>query len=114
MDNTYEKGRARSIPACVDEMLVYFILFLGNRNRLSLTLLVGHQYNNIMTKQDRWWHATINLDPYTAFISTFTTEHNLAIDDYSFLDDQQGSGGAQDYNSFDLSAHQQGSKEQEL
>ena len=24
---------------------------------------------------NHWWHATINLDPYTAFISTFTTEH---------------------------------------
>jgi len=23
-----------------------------------------------------WWHATINLDPYTSFISTFTTEHD--------------------------------------
>jgi Cupin-like domain len=22
-----------------------------------------------------WWHATINLDRYTAFVSTFTTEH---------------------------------------
>jgi len=26
---------------------------------------------------DEWWHATINLDPYTAFISSFTTEHNV-------------------------------------
>lgn len=25
---------------------------------------------------NQWWHATINLDRYTAFISTFTTEHN--------------------------------------
>jgi Cupin-like domain len=24
---------------------------------------------------NQWWHATINLDRYTAFISTFTTEH---------------------------------------
>jgi hypothetical protein len=23
----------------------------------------------------QWYHATINLDPYTAFVSTFTTEH---------------------------------------
>lgn len=23
-----------------------------------------------------WWHATINLDPYTSFVSSFTTEHN--------------------------------------
>lgn len=23
-----------------------------------------------------WWHATINLDPYTSFVSTFTTEHH--------------------------------------
>jgi len=29
---------------------------------------------------DGWWHATINLDPYTAFISTFTTEHNIGND----------------------------------
>lgn len=26
---------------------------------------------------DRWYHATINLDRYTAFISTFTTEHDI-------------------------------------
>lgn len=25
---------------------------------------------------DRWWHATINLDPFTAFVSTFTMEHD--------------------------------------
>jgi hypothetical protein len=24
-----------------------------------------------------WWHATINLDPYTSFVSTFTTEHDV-------------------------------------
>jgi hypothetical protein len=24
---------------------------------------------------NQWYHATINLDPYTAFVSTFTTEH---------------------------------------
>jgi oxalate decarboxylase/phosphoglucose isomerase-like protein (cupin superfamily) len=30
---------------------------------------------------DRWWHATINLDPYTAFVSTFTTEHNIDLND---------------------------------
>jgi len=24
---------------------------------------------------DMWWHATINLDDYTAFVSTFTQEH---------------------------------------
>ena len=24
---------------------------------------------------DMWWHATINLDRYTAFVSTFTQEH---------------------------------------
>lgn len=27
---------------------------------------------------DGWYHATINLSPYTAFISTFTTEHGIA------------------------------------
>jgi len=26
---------------------------------------------------DKWHHATINLDPYTAFVSTFTTEHGF-------------------------------------
>ena len=26
---------------------------------------------------DMWWHATINLDAYTAFVSTFTQEHLL-------------------------------------
>ena len=30
---------------------------------------------------DRYWHATINLDPYTAFVSTFTQEHQLALSD---------------------------------
>jgi quercetin dioxygenase-like cupin family protein len=25
---------------------------------------------------DRYWHATINIDPYTAFVSTFTQEHD--------------------------------------
>jgi Cupin-like domain len=33
---------------------------------------------------DKWWHATINLDPYTAFVSTFTTEHNIAVSDYLY------------------------------
>jgi hypothetical protein len=27
---------------------------------------------------DRYWHATVNLDPYTAFVSSFTTEHGAA------------------------------------
>jgi len=27
---------------------------------------------------DQWHHATINLDTYTAFISSFTTEHNMS------------------------------------
>jgi JmjC domain. len=26
---------------------------------------------------DKWYHATINLDQYTVFVSTFTTEHNV-------------------------------------
>jgi hypothetical protein len=26
---------------------------------------------------DKWWHATINLDPYKVFVSTFTTEHHV-------------------------------------
>ena len=30
---------------------------------------------------DRYWHATINLDPYTAFVSTFTQEHQVDLSD---------------------------------
>lgn len=30
---------------------------------------------------DRWWHATINLDPYTVFVSAFTTEHDVSVID---------------------------------
>ena len=26
---------------------------------------------------DKWHHATINLDSYTVFVSTFTTEHGF-------------------------------------
>lgn len=29
---------------------------------------------------DRWWHATINLDPYTVFVSSFTTEHGITVE----------------------------------
>jgi Cupin-like domain len=41
---------------------------------------------------NQWWHATINLDRYTAFISTFTTEHNSIRMDWnenpnSFIDE---------------------------
>ena len=28
-----------------------------------------------------WWHATLNLDEYTAFVSTFTQEHLFASDE---------------------------------
>ena len=28
-----------------------------------------------------WWHATVNLDEYTAFVSTFTQEHLFATDE---------------------------------
>jgi hypothetical protein len=27
--------------------------------------------------QDRWWHATINWNSYTAFVSTFASEHEM-------------------------------------
>ena len=30
---------------------------------------------DILYFPDMWYHATINLDPYTAFVSTFTQEH---------------------------------------
>jgi ribosomal protein L16 Arg81 hydroxylase len=30
---------------------------------------------------DQWWHATINLDPYTVFVSTFTTEHDIGTNE---------------------------------
>jgi hypothetical protein len=36
---------------------------------------------------NHWWHATINLDRYTAFVSTFTSEHNVTVVD----DDSQSS-----------------------
>ena len=29
---------------------------------------------------DMWWHAMINLDPYTAFVSPFTQEHLFVND----------------------------------
>lgn len=29
---------------------------------------------------DRWYHATINCDPYTAFVSTFTSDHQYLQD----------------------------------
>jgi hypothetical protein len=32
-----------------------------------------------------WWHATINLDPYTAFVSTFTQEHTFAKEEKAML-----------------------------
>jgi hypothetical protein len=31
--------------------------------------------NEMLYFPHAWWHATINLDRYTAFVSTFTTEH---------------------------------------
>lgn len=38
---------------------------------------------------DQWWHATINLDPYSAFVSTFTTEHNVVGEyRYEYGDDE--------------------------
>lgn len=44
----------------------------GNDERpLECTLDPG----DIIYFPDMWWHATINLDPYTAFVSTFTQEH---------------------------------------
>lgn len=30
---------------------------------------------------DKWWHATINLETYTAFVSVFTTEHGIDKDE---------------------------------
>lgn len=38
---------------------------------LECTLDVG----DLLYFPDMWFHATINLDPYTAFVSTFTQEH---------------------------------------
>jgi hypothetical protein len=35
------------------------------------TLLPG----DLLYFPNNWYHATINLDPYTAFVSSFTTEH---------------------------------------
>jgi hypothetical protein len=47
----------------------------------SKLLLISLLYPLHERPQDRWWHATINLDPYTAFLSTFTTEHGVVVDD---------------------------------
>jgi hypothetical protein len=33
--------------------------------------------SDIIYFPDRFWHATINLDPYTVFVSSFTTEHGV-------------------------------------
>lgn len=43
---------------------------------LECTLLPG----DVLYFPDQWWHATINLSPYTAFVSTFTTEHDVLVD----------------------------------
>ena len=42
-----------------------------NKRPLECTLLPG----DMVYFPDMWWHATINLDDYTAFISTFVQEH---------------------------------------
>lgn len=41
---------------------------------LECTLYPG----DIIYFPDMWWHATINIDDYTAFVSTFTQEHVFA------------------------------------
>jgi len=54
-----------------------------NLTAASLVLPVECTLNpgDLIYFPDRWWHATINLDPYTAFISTFTTEHTAVVND---------------------------------
>lgn len=39
------------------------------------TLLPG----DLLYFPNNWYHATINLDPYTAFVSSFTTEHTMEL-----------------------------------
>jgi ribosomal protein L16 Arg81 hydroxylase len=38
---------------------------------LECTLSSG----DILYFPNMWWHATVNVDDYTAFVSTFTQEH---------------------------------------
>ena len=42
---------------------------------VSSSLLTQVNPGDFIYFPDRYWHATINLDPYTVFVSTFTTEH---------------------------------------
>jgi hypothetical protein len=48
----------------------YTVMLVKDRP-LECTLEPG----DILYFPDMWYHATINLDPYTAFVSTFTQEH---------------------------------------
>lgn len=50
---------------------------MTKKNRpLECTLNPG----DIIYFPNMWWHATINLDPYSAFVSTFTQEHLFTKD----------------------------------
>jgi dipeptidase E len=49
----------------------YSAMETTNERPLECTLFPG----DIVYFPDMWWHATINLDDYTAFISTFVQEH---------------------------------------
>ena len=51
--------------------------FVANPPPMECTLNPG----DLIYFPDQWWHATINLDPYTVFISSFTTEHGVDVKD---------------------------------
>jgi hypothetical protein len=55
---------------------VYPQLITAREKPLECTLLPG----DLLYFPDQWWHATINLSPYTAFVSTFTTEHGVTME----------------------------------
>jgi hypothetical protein len=47
-----------------------------------LTFCLSNLTMMVVCASTQWWHATINLDPYTAFVSTFTQEHLFVRDQF--------------------------------
>jgi hypothetical protein len=51
-----------------------YSIMMPEERPLECTLYPG----DLVYFPDMWWHATLNLDDYTAFVSTFTQEHLFA------------------------------------
>lgn len=68
---TLDPGDIIYFPNMVSQFFVSKprLLFLRDCLTASLPLLP------MVFLSKQWWHATINLDDYTAFVSTFTQEH---------------------------------------